>query len=237
MIEPLSEVPAGAIRFVNGNRLSVCPVSVMLILEGTPEENGIRNYNTFSGDTMDTNAIWRNNCNLTEPYNFLTTVCLNYANPDCVPAGYTHLSITNLVPVDPFLGVKEEEYYDLKRRLANEMMEQYIKIGGVDFRGRIAEIEVSTPMTISHYVGAWKGSIFSMDNHVRDGGRSLIVVCRCARRGRRRAGPADHQRQSRGQGRARRDGSKGGSEMSIRVKSFLKDVGGAGRVTEARRKS
>ena len=87
-----------------------------------------------------------------------------------VPAGYTHLSITNLVPVDPFLGVKEEEYYDLKRRLANEMMEQYIKIGGVDFRGRIAEIEVSTPMTISHYVGAWKGSIYgyshSMDNHV-----------------------------------------------------------------------
>ena len=119
---------------------------------------------------MDTNAIWRNNCNLTEPYNFLTTVCLNYANPDCVPAGYTHLSITNLVPVDPFLGVKEEEYYDLKRCLANEMMEQYIKIGGVDFRGRIAEIEVSTPMTISHYVGAWKGSIYgyshSMDNHV-----------------------------------------------------------------------
>lgn len=170
MIEPLSEVPAGAIRFVNGNRLNVCPVSVMLILEGTPEENGITNYNTFSGDTMDTNAIWRNNCNLTEPYNFLTTVCLNYANPDCVPAGYTHLSITNLVPVDPFLGVKEEEYYDLKRCLANEMMEQYIKIGGVDFRGRIAEIEVSTPMTISHYVGAWKGSIYgyshSMDNHV-----------------------------------------------------------------------
>ena len=164
------EVPAGAIRFVNGNRLNVCPVSVMLILEGTPEENGITNYNTFSGDTMDTNAIWRNNCNLTEPYNFLTTVCLNYANPDCVPAGYTHLSITNLVPVDPFLGVKEEEYYDLKRCLANEMMEQYIKIGGVDFRGRIAEIEVSTPMTISHYVGAWKGSIYgyshSMDNHV-----------------------------------------------------------------------
>ena len=170
MIEPLSEVPAGAIRFVNGNRLNVCPVSVMLILEGTPEENGITNYNTFSGDTMDTHAIWRNNCNLTEPYNFLTPVCLNYANPACVPAGYTHLSLTNLVPVDPFLGVKEEEYYDLKRCLANEMMEQYIKIGGVDFRGRIAEIEVSTPMTISHYVGAWKGSIYgyshSMDNHV-----------------------------------------------------------------------
>jgi len=154
MIEPLSEVPEGAIKFVNGNRLNVCPVSVMLVLEGTPEENGITNYNTFSGETMDTNEIWRNNQNLTEPYNFLTTACLNYAVPDCVPEGYTYLSITNLVPVEPFLGVKEEEYYDLKRRLANEMMEQFIKISGVDFRSRIAEIEISTPMTISHYVGA-----------------------------------------------------------------------------------
>ena len=147
MIEPKSEVP-----------------------EGAPEENGITNYNTFSGETMDTNEIWRNSRNITEPYNFITTVCLNYAVPDCVPEGYTHLSITNLVPVDPFLNVKEEEYYDLKRRLANEMMEEYIKVGGVDFRSRIAEIEVSTPMTISHYVGAWKGSIYgyshSMDNHV-----------------------------------------------------------------------
>lgn len=102
----------------------------MLHSRRNAEENGITNYNTFSGETMDTNEIWRNSQNLTEPYNFLTTVCLNYAVPDCVPEGYTHLSITNLVPVEPFLGVKEEEYYDLKRRLANEMMEQFIKISG-----------------------------------------------------------------------------------------------------------
>lgn len=38
MIEPLSEVPAGAIRFVNGNRLNVCPVSVMLILKARPRK-------------------------------------------------------------------------------------------------------------------------------------------------------------------------------------------------------
>ena len=131
MIEPLSEVPEAAIKFVNGMELGVCPVSVMLILAGTPEENGFVNYNTFSGDTMDTNAIWENAHNLSEPYNFLTTVCLNYAN---------------------------------------EMIDKFIEHNGVDFRDRIAEIEVSTPMTISHYVGAWKGAIYgyrhSMKNHI-----------------------------------------------------------------------
>ena len=169
MIEPLSEVPDGAIQYINGLPLSVTPVSVMMVLEGTPEENGIVNYSTFSGETMDTNEIWANYANLTEPYNYITTICLNYANPTCVPEGFTQLSITALVPSKPFEDVREEDYYDLKRRLANEMMESCIKVTGVDFRPRITEVEVSTPMTIAHYVGAWKGNIYgnlhSVSNH------------------------------------------------------------------------
>ena len=43
----------------------------------------------------------------------------------------------------------------------------FIRHRGTAFR--ITEIEISTPMTISHYVGAWKGNIYgfshSMSNH------------------------------------------------------------------------
>ena len=117
---------------------------------------------------MDTNEIWENYKNITEPYNYITTICLNYANPDCVPEGYTQVSITALVPSSAFEGVKEEEYFDLKRRLANEMMEEYIKISGVDFRPNITEIEITTPMTIAHYVGAWKGNIYGFSHALAD---------------------------------------------------------------------
>lgn len=169
MIEPASEVPAGAVRSVNGMTLSVCPVSIMMMIEGEPEENGITNYSTFSGDTLDTDKIWENYQNLTEPYNFITSICLNFANPDGVKKGYTQFSITALVPVTAFEGVKAEDYFALKRRLANEMIREYIdKVGGVDFRRRIAEIEVSTPMTIAHYVGAWKGSIYGYSHSMSD---------------------------------------------------------------------
>ncbi len=144
MIEPLSEVPEGAIKYVNAEKLSLCPVSVMMMLEGTPEENGIANYSTFSGTTMDTNKIYENYSNLTELYNYITSICVNYANPEAVRPGYTQFSITVLVPVTAFEGVAAEDYYDLKRRLANEMMEEYIAMSGVDFRGNIAEIEIST---------------------------------------------------------------------------------------------
>ncbi len=169
MIEPPVEVPEGAIKMINGRRLSVCPVSVIMVIEGTPEENGIKNYSVFSGETMNTREIWNNYSNITQPYNYITTICLNLANPNCVPEGYTQLSITALVPVTPFENITEEEYHDLKRRLASEMIDSCIKVTEVDFRNRIAEIEVTTPMTISHYVGAWKGSIYGyshcMDDH------------------------------------------------------------------------
>ena len=168
MIEPLSEVPEGAIRMINNRKLSVVPVSVIMVIEGSPEENGIINYSTFSGTTMDTNKIWENYSNLTEPYNYITTICLNYANPG-LPKDYTQLSITALVPSKPFESVTEDEYFDLKRRLAKEMIDECIKITKVDFTKRITEIEVTTPMTVSHYVGAWKGNIYgylhSMEDH------------------------------------------------------------------------
>ena len=167
MIEPLSEVPTGAIKMINGRKLSVTPVSAVMIIEGTPEENGIRNYSTFSGTTMDTNKIWENYSNITEPYNYITTICLNYANPT-LPEGYTQLSITALVPSKPFEDVKEEDYYDLKRRLASEMIDECIKITKVDFRPRITEIEIYTPMTIAHYVGAWKGNIYGYSHSLSD---------------------------------------------------------------------
>lgn len=169
MIEPSYEVPREAIQMINARRVSVCPVSIIMVVEGTPEENGIKNYSTFSSDTLDTNKIWENGQNLTEPYNYITTICLNYANPDCVPEGYTQLSITSLQLVNAFESITEDEYFDLKRRLADEMIEKCIEVTGVDFRDRIAEIEVETPMTVSHYLGAWKGSIYgyshSMDDH------------------------------------------------------------------------
>ncbi|MBR3366918.1 MAG: NAD(P)/FAD-dependent oxidoreductase [Lachnospiraceae bacterium] len=167
MIEPLSEVPEGAVKHVNGRRLSVCPVSVMMVLEGTPEQLGIKDYNIFSGNTMDTDEIWKD-LHTTGPYRFLTSICLNLANPGCTPEGYTQFSITTLPLVDGFLDLKESEYFDFKRRLADQMISEYEQTTGVHLREHIVEIEVETPVTVSHYVGAWKGSIYGYSHSIDD---------------------------------------------------------------------
>lgn len=167
MIEPLEEVPEGAVKMINGRRLSVVPVSVMMVLEGTPEEIGIKDYNIFSGDTMDTDKIWENYHTL-GPYGYLTSICLNLANPSCTPEGYTQFSITALPLPEAFVNVREEDYFALKRKFANDMIDTYEKTTGIRIRDRIVEIEVSTPMTIAHYVGAWKGCIYGFSHSIDD---------------------------------------------------------------------
>jgi prolycopene isomerase len=168
MIEPLSEVPAGAIRMVNGRRLSVTTASVMMVLDDTPENLGIRDYNIFSaGETMDTDKIWEQG-KTTGPYRYLTSICLDLANPGATPEGMCQFSITNLPLVQGFLDLKEEDYYDFKRRMAKQMIDEYERVSGINIHDHIVEIEVSTPVTVAHYVGAWKGSIYGYSHSIDD---------------------------------------------------------------------
>ena len=168
MIEPASEVPEGAVKFINGMRLSVTTCSVMMLLKGSPEEIGIKDYNIFQADSMES-ADLRAEGQTAGPFKYLTSICLNLANPGCTPEGYTQFSITTLPRVNGFLDLKEEDYYAFKEKLAREMIAEYERVSGVMIHDRIVEIEVSTPATIAHYVGAWKGSIYgythSIDNH------------------------------------------------------------------------
>ncbi|MBQ6622551.1 MAG: NAD(P)/FAD-dependent oxidoreductase [Mogibacterium sp.] len=168
MIEPLSEVPAGAIKMVNGRRLSVTTASVMMVLDDTPENLGIKDYNIFSaGETMDTDQIWAQNKTL-GPYKYLTSICLDLANPEATPDGMCQFSITNLPLVQGFLDLKEEDYYDFKRKMAEDMIAEYERVSGINIRDHIVEIEVSTPVTVAHYVGAWKGSIYGYSHSIDD---------------------------------------------------------------------
>ncbi len=169
MIEPASEAPKLAIKAVNSTKLSMCPVSVMLILKGTPEELGIKDYNLFSTVSLDPDLLFEQGRKV-GGWDYLSSICLNLANPDCTPEGYTAFSITFLPLADGFLNLKEEDYYQLKEKLAREMIAGYEKQSGNIIHDKIVEIEISTPVTISHYVGAWKGTIYghahSMDNHI-----------------------------------------------------------------------
>lgn len=192
MIEPLSEVPQTAVKLANSHKLSATPISVAMMIDGTPEENGVRNYFTFFSDALEEdnveealsdNEVEHILADSEAPlaagmpakgcptnYNCISAVCPNYANPKAVPDGYTRLALTALAPVSAFENITEEMYHDVKRHLADELIAAYINISGTDFRPWIAEIEITTPVTVSRRLGTWKGGIYghvpAMEHHV-----------------------------------------------------------------------
>jgi phytoene dehydrogenase-like protein len=120
MIEPQSEVPAKAIQSVNARRMSVSCFSVVLLLDKKPEELNIKDYSVFTCDgKMDLEKIYHQ-LKTKGPYDYLTTICLNYANPKSVPEGMTSLSITTLPLPDGFMDVKADDYFALKRQIARD---------------------------------------------------------------------------------------------------------------------
>ncbi len=169
MIEPASAVPPGAIKMVNGRRLSLTAFSVILILDKTAEELGIKDYSVFRGDTMDTDLLYQDLAGL-GPYRYLTCICHNLANPDATPAGTCSYSITTLPQVDGWKTVTADEYDAVKHRIARQMIDDMSAYLGFDLLDHVLEVVIETPVTIAHYTGMWNGCIYgyahTMEDHI-----------------------------------------------------------------------
>ncbi len=169
MIEPLSEVPEKAIKMVNGRRLSLTAFSVIMILDQTAEELGIRDYSVFRGETMDTDQCFEELKGL-GPYRYITCICHNLANPDATPAGTCSYSITTLPRVDGWKTVKAEDYDRVKHEAAKQLIHDMSSYLGFNLLDHILEIVIETPMTVARYTDAWNGCIYgyahTMEDHI-----------------------------------------------------------------------
>ena len=160
MIEPQSEVPAQARKYANAMPMSVTNFSVVLLLDKKPEDLNIKSYSVFSSEVpFDTDVFWAQGKKLGN-WSYLTTICLNYANPDAVPEGMTSLSITNLPLPGAFAEVNAGNYYEMKRTIAKQMIDTVSKRLGVNLLDHVQEIEVESPMTIARYTGMYQGGIY-----------------------------------------------------------------------------
>lgn len=170
MIEPQSEVPSQARKYANAMPMSVTNFSVVLLLDCPPEELNIKSYSVFSSEIpFDTDVFWAEGRKLGNWSN-LSTICLNLANPECTPKGMTSLSITFLPLPEAFDGVTADDYYEMKRTVAKQMIDKVSSYLGADLYEHIQEIEIESPMTIARYTGMYKGGIYgyqhSMNNSV-----------------------------------------------------------------------
>ena len=170
MIEPKSEVPSAALKSVNARKIGLTCFSVVMLLDKEPKELGIRDYSLFSSESdMNLDNFWAGLATK-GPYDYLTTICLNYSNPTAVPKGMTSLSITTLPRPQAFYVVKPEDYYSMKNKIAKKMIDQVSRHVGVNLLDHIVQIEIETPMTVARYTGDYNGCVYgyqhSMDDHI-----------------------------------------------------------------------
>ena len=170
MIEPSSEVPSGAYKFVNAKTLGVTCFSVVMLLDKSAEELGLKDYSTFyAPDGMDLDMIFKEYA--TEgPYPYITSICTNFANPEASPEGTCIYSITALPRPEGWLNVNEENYAEMKYKNAEYFIQKESERLGIDLKSHILEIVYETPVSVSHFTGAYRGSIYgymhTMDDHI-----------------------------------------------------------------------
>ena len=170
MLEEGVEVPRHALKAAHARKLGVSAFSVVLLLDKSPEELGIKDYATFLYVDKSDDDIAFARGKTQGPYTYIACVCPNIVLPDCCPKGMSVYSLTYLPNGEGFAGVNERNYGEISRKNASFFIEKASKMLGVNLFDHIAEITLETPVTISHYTGAYQGTIYGyshdMDAHI-----------------------------------------------------------------------
>ncbi len=162
LIYPQSAVPEIAYKTCNARKVGFSAFVVYLGLDKSASDLGIDEYSYFIYSIPDTNHIYDAFHRLERPVG-QATVCLNNAIPDCSPEGTSILYLTTLFDGNCWSDVKPSEYFNLKNKIAEEMIDEFEKAVGVNVRDSIEEIEVATPATFAGYTGAYNGSVYGYE--------------------------------------------------------------------------
>ena len=168
MIEPPDQVTPTIYKTLNSRSLSFTVFTLLLMLEGTPQELGIKNYCVFTGEVAESDRIFRENICRIGSYEALIGVCLNHTNPDAVPEGFTSFSITALLRPEAFSGVSGAEYENIRQKIAGQLVDTMAERLLVPIRDHIRELVIVTPESIARFSGSPGGCIYGFRHTMTD---------------------------------------------------------------------
>lgn len=156
------------VKATNARKLAGRGFTMFLGLNKSADELGIENHNYFLYDTMDSVRQYEYMKKI-DTNSVQATVCLNRAYPECSPPGTCMMYFTTLYMSDDWAGIKPEEYFKTKDRVANMMIDRFERDTGCRIRDSIEEISVATPMTYARYCGHPEGCIYGYESQYWDG--------------------------------------------------------------------
>lgn len=167
MVDP-REVPERDKRLMNARKLAQSAFTVYLGLDASAEELGLIGYDTFVRSTGDTSRQYENAATIETHKDYCVTV-LNNAIPDASPRGTCFLQFSKFYTEDAFRDVTEENYFWIKDKIAEETIEHYERLTGINIRDHIEEIVIASPVTWARYLGTPQGDVYGYEPGTWDG--------------------------------------------------------------------
>jgi phytoene dehydrogenase-like protein len=162
LVYPKEEVPEIAYKQINARTHGTTGFVVYLGLDASAEELGLTEYSYFIFDTLDTEEAYESFGKLEAP-KAQAAMVLNLTVPDCSPPGTCILSLTTLFQPEVWANVKEEDYFKLKSKIADQLIAKFEKATGTSIREHIEEIEIASPQTWARYTGTYNGIIYGYE--------------------------------------------------------------------------
>lgn len=167
---PSATVPKEALRLTNSRILGARGFSIYLGLNQTAKDLGLNDYEYLIYDTLDSNKEYQNMSSIKNSSSIVTV--LNNAIPSCSPKGTTIMQFTTLFMGDVYSkNVTENNYFDMKSKIAENIIDNFESTTGIIIKPYIEEIEIATPITYARYTNHPDGVILGykptgMDNYL-----------------------------------------------------------------------
>lgn len=155
------------IKLANARTFSAMLFVVYLGLDATAEELGLNDYSYFVNTDANTKKSYDSMASLEGNLDF-SALCYNVVNKKASPEGTCIVSLTKQYTSDCWGDIDIRDYYKVKDRIAEESIEYFEKLVGVDLRSHIEEIEVATPWTFARYMGTPQGACYAYETRMWD---------------------------------------------------------------------
>lgn len=165
---PTLMVPKEAAKLTNSRVLGTRGFSIYLGLNQSAKDLGLEDYSYFIYESLDSNKEFQNMSSIKNSSS--VAIVLNNAIPTCSPKGTTIMQFTSYFMGDVFSrNVTEKNYFDMKNKIAENIIDAFENTTGIAIRSYIEEIEIATPITFARYGGHPDGVIYGykatgMDN-------------------------------------------------------------------------
>ncbi|MBD3350122.1 MAG: FAD-dependent oxidoreductase [Candidatus Lokiarchaeota archaeon] len=164
-------LPKGTFKDSYIKRITAPPLgssifTVYLGLNKSPETLGIDLYEVFINLSDDINeAALHTNLDQTK---IMVATCYNLIDPDISPPGTTMLALAVLHPGEIWQSVPPTKYFDMKEKVANDLIDVCEDILYPNIRESIEVVEIASPLTYYRYSKHLNGTIYGTNTNVLD---------------------------------------------------------------------